>query len=104
VAVFPIHKRGSVAVHSSLFSILEAGKRATGGYSESASDAMSAVNDRPRQLQIRTERGTDDDQVRLTIQDAGVGFDPQAMGRLFQASYTTKNDGMWESDFPSVVL
>jgi PAS domain S-box-containing protein len=58
-----------------------------------ASDAMRAVNDRPRQLQIRTERGTDD-QVRLTVRDAGVGLDPQAMDRLFQVFYTTKNDGM----------
>jgi signal transduction histidine kinase len=60
---------------------------------KNASDAMRAVNDRPRQLHIRTERGTDD-QVRLTVQDAGVGLDPQAMDRLFQAFYTTKNDGM----------
>jgi len=60
---------------------------------KNASDAMSAVNDRPRQLRIRTERGTDD-QVRLTVQDAGVGLDSQAMDRLFQAFYTTKNDGM----------
>jgi len=55
--------------------------------------SLKGVNDRPRQLQIRTERGTDD-QVRLTVQDAGVGLDPQAMDRLFQAFYTTKNDGM----------
>lgn len=60
---------------------------------KNASDAMSSVNDRPRQLQIRTERGTDD-QVRLTVQDMGVGLNPQAMDRLFQAFYTTKNDGM----------
>jgi signal transduction histidine kinase len=60
---------------------------------KNASDAMSAVNDRPRQLQIRTERCTGD-QVRLTVQDAGIGLDPQAMDRLFQAFYTTKNDGM----------
>jgi signal transduction histidine kinase len=60
---------------------------------KNASDSMSDVNDRPRRLQIRTERGTDD-QVRLTVQDAGVGIDPQAMDRLFQAFYTTKNDGM----------
>jgi len=60
---------------------------------KNASDAMRAVNDRPRQLQIRTERGTDD-QVRLTVQDAGVGLDPQSTDRLFQAFYTTKNDGM----------
>ncbi len=58
-----------------------------------ASDAMRAVNDRPRHLQVRTARGTDN-QVRLTVQDAGVGLDPQAMDRLFQAFYTTKNDGM----------
>jgi hypothetical protein len=58
-----------------------------------ASDAMRPVNDRPRQLRIRTERCTDD-QVRLTVQDAGVGLDPKAMDRLFQAFYTTKDDGM----------
>ena len=58
-----------------------------------ASDAMSGVDDRPRQLLIRTERD-EDDRVRLTVQDAGVGFDPQAMDRLFEAFYTTKNDGM----------
>ena len=60
---------------------------------KNASDAMRTVNDRPRQLRIRTQRGTDD-QVRLTVQDVGVGLDPQAMDRLFQAFYTTKNDGM----------
>jgi len=58
-----------------------------------ASDAMSAVDDRPRQLLIRTERD-EGDRVRLTVQDAGVGFDPQAEDRLFDAFYTTKNDGM----------
>src|SRR5256712_9503679 len=47
-----------------------------------ASDAMSAVDDRPRQLLIRTERD-EGDRVRLTVQDAGVGFDPQAADRLF---------------------
>jgi len=58
-----------------------------------ASDAMSAVDDRPRQLVIRTARD-EGDRVRLSLQDAGVGFDPQAMDRLFEAFYTTKNDGM----------
>src|SRR5271166_5122615 len=57
------------------------------------SDAMSTVEDRPRQLVIRTERD-DGDRVRLTVQDAGVGFDPQAADRLFDAFYTTKGDGM----------
>ena len=58
-----------------------------------ASDAMRGVDDRPRQLLIRSER-EEGDRVRLSVQDRGVGFDPQAMDRLFEAFYTTKNDGM----------
>jgi PAS domain S-box-containing protein len=58
-----------------------------------AADAMSGVDDRPRQLLIRTEQD-EDDRVRLTVQDAGVGFDPKAVDRLFESFYTTKNDGM----------
>jgi PAS domain S-box-containing protein len=58
-----------------------------------ASDAMSGVEDRPRQLVIRTERD-EDDHVRLTVQDAGVGFPAEAQDRLFEAFYTTKDDGM----------
>jgi PAS domain S-box-containing protein len=57
------------------------------------SDAMSTVEDRPRQLVIRTERD-EGDRVRLTVKDAGVGFDPQAVDRLFDAFYSTKGDGM----------
>ena len=57
------------------------------------SDAMSTVEDRPRRLLIRTERD-EGGRVRLTVQDAGVGFDPQAADRLFDAFYTTKCDGM----------
>ena len=40
-----------------------------------ASDAMSDVHDRPRQLLIRTER-EDGDSVRVSVRDAGVGIDP----------------------------
>jgi PAS domain S-box-containing protein len=58
-----------------------------------ASDAMSGVDARPRQLLIRTEEDGDD-QVRLTVKDAGVGFADQAADRLFQSFYTTKDDGM----------
>src|SRR5467141_4954060 len=58
-----------------------------------ASDAMSEVDDRQRQLLIQTEPD-EGGQVRLTVQDAGVGFDPQVMDRLFDSFYTTKNDGM----------
>jgi signal transduction histidine kinase len=58
-----------------------------------ASDAMVGVHDRPRQLLIRTER-EDGDRVRVSVRDAGVGVDPQSMNKLFDAFYTTKNDGM----------
>ena len=58
-----------------------------------ASDAMSGVEDRPRQLIVRTERDVDD-HVCVTVQDAGVGFDPQDASRLFDAFYTTKDGGM----------
>lgn len=58
-----------------------------------ASDAMSSIEDRPRQLVIRTERD-EDERVRLSVHDAGVGFDPQDLERLFDAFYTTKSGGM----------
>jgi PAS domain S-box-containing protein len=58
-----------------------------------ASDAMSGVDDRPRQLVIRTERD-EDDRVRLSVQDTGVGLEPQGVERLFEAFYTTKSGGM----------
>jgi signal transduction histidine kinase len=58
-----------------------------------ASDAMSGISDRPRQLVIRTERD-ERDGARLTVQDTGVGFEPQALNRLFEAFYSTKTNGM----------
>jgi PAS domain S-box-containing protein len=58
-----------------------------------ASDAMSGVDDRPRQLAVRTERD-EGDRVRLTVQDAGVGFEPHGEDKLFEAFYTTKSGGM----------
>jgi C4-dicarboxylate-specific signal transduction histidine kinase len=57
------------------------------------SDAMNTVDDRPRKLLIRTERD-EGDRALLSVKDAGIGFDPQSMDKLFQAFYTTKNDGM----------
>ena len=58
-----------------------------------ASDAMSTIDDRPRDLLIRTE-SDDNDQVRLSVKDVGIGFEPQATDKLFEAFYTTKNEGM----------
>jgi C4-dicarboxylate-specific signal transduction histidine kinase len=59
---------------------------------KNASDAMSTVDNRPRKLVIRTER--DRTCVRLGVEDVGVGFDPRAAAGLFEAFYTTKDDGM----------
>ena len=58
-----------------------------------AADAMDGVDDRPRQLVIRTER-ENDECVRLTVQDAGVGLDTGSIDRIFDAFYTTKSGGM----------
>jgi signal transduction histidine kinase len=55
-----------------------------------ASDAMSAVEDVPRKLTIRTEHD-EDDRIRLSVQDSGAGFEPRDADKLF---YTTKHGGM----------
>ena len=58
-----------------------------------ASEAMTTVDNRPRLLVVKT--GPDQGQrVYLSVQDAGVGFEPQYIDRLFEAFYTTKKDGM----------
>jgi PAS domain S-box-containing protein len=58
-----------------------------------ASDAMVGIDDRPRQLLVRTER-ENGDRVRVTVRDAGNGVDRQSMDKLFDAFYTTKGGGM----------
>lgn len=45
-----------------------------------ASEVMSSLNERPLQLIIR-QRG---DRVRLSVQDVGVGADPQGVSKLFE--------------------
>jgi len=57
------------------------------------SDAMVDVDDRPRQLLVRTER-ENGDRVRVTVRDTGLGVDRQSMDKLFDAFYTTKSGGM----------
>jgi signal transduction histidine kinase len=58
-----------------------------------ASDAMSGVDDRPRELVVRT--GVDDGgSVYVCVQDTGIGFSPEDVERLFEAFYTTKAQGM----------
>jgi PAS domain S-box-containing protein len=58
-----------------------------------AVEAMQGVDDRSREILIKIERD-DGDNVRLAVTDTGVGFDPQRAGKLFDAFYTTKREGM----------
>ena len=58
-----------------------------------AVDAMTDVDDRARSILLKTEPDQDG-HVRLSVQDAGVGFGPAGPDRIFDAFYTTKSDGM----------
>jgi PAS domain S-box-containing protein len=57
-----------------------------------AADAMSGVDDRPRELVVRT--WSDEGGVCVSVQDSGVGFAAENRERLFEAFYTTKAQGM----------
>jgi len=57
-----------------------------------ASDAMSTVADRPRELVIATS--SDGADVHVSVCDTGTGFDAGNHDRLFDAFYTTKSGGM----------
>jgi len=58
-----------------------------------AIEAMASVADRPRQLVIGS-RPHEGDHVSVDVQDAGVGIDPNSVGQLFSAFFTTKAGGM----------
>ena len=57
-----------------------------------ASEAMSEIDDRPRELVVRSRQDGPD--VRLDVQDAGTGFSAENVSQLFDAFYTTKSGGM----------
>jgi PAS domain S-box-containing protein len=56
-------------------------------------EAMAAVENRSRDLVIRSCRHQGDEVV-VKVQDAGVGVDPTRLDRLFNAFFTTKAGGM----------
>jgi PAS domain S-box-containing protein len=58
-----------------------------------AFEAMSTVEDRERDLVIRTQRG-EGDEVRVAVQDSGIGLDPKNVERIFDAFHTTKTGGL----------
>ncbi len=56
-------------------------------------EAMSSVIDRPRTLTVRSkshERG----QIRVSVQDSGIGLTAEVMARLFEPFFTTRQKGM----------
>jgi signal transduction histidine kinase len=57
-------------------------------------EAMSTVQDRPRELVIRTQRAEGDDEVSVTVQDSGIGLDPRSRERIFDPFHTTKPGGL----------
>ena len=59
-------------------------------------DAMNKTEESQRVLIISGHRETRDgsSEALLRVQDAGIGFKPEEMDRLFEAFYTTKPNGM----------
>ena len=57
-----------------------------------AIEAMSGVNDRPRELTIVSAQGMDG--VVVEVRDSGIGLDPHRAERVFEAFYTTKAEGI----------
>jgi signal transduction histidine kinase len=56
-------------------------------------EAMSSVSERARELVITTGN-IDAGQVQVTIEDSGIGLDPNTIERIFDPFYTTKPAGM----------
>lgn len=57
-----------------------------------AVEAMHAIVDRPRDLVIETRR--EGAQVRVRVQDSGIGLGSETSEHLFEAFYTTKRSGL----------
>jgi signal transduction histidine kinase len=56
-------------------------------------EAMSSVEDRGRDLVIRTQP-SEEGRVQVAVQDSGIGLDPPSGERIFDAFYTTKPGGL----------
>lgn len=57
-----------------------------------AIDAMATIQDRARDLVIRTL--STDGQVQVTVRDSGIGLQPGTIENIFTAFYTTKPRGL----------
>jgi C4-dicarboxylate-specific signal transduction histidine kinase len=57
-----------------------------------AIDAMSGIDDRRRELAIVSRQDGSD--VVVEVRDSGIGLEAECAERLFDAFYTTKEEGM----------
>ena len=58
-----------------------------------AIEAMSSVDEGPRELLISTEQSQTDG-ILVAVRDCGPGIDPEQLDRVFEAFYTTKSSGV----------
>jgi PAS domain S-box-containing protein len=58
-----------------------------------AAEAMHAITDRARMLRVTSQK-QDDGSVLVAVADSGTGIDPDDMDRIFDAFFTTKDNGM----------
>jgi PAS domain S-box-containing protein len=56
-------------------------------------EAMEAVTERPRELFIGS-KSIDDNRVLISVSDCGTGIGPESVDHLFEAFFTTKQEGM----------
>ena len=56
-------------------------------------EAMSGLNDRNRRLLVRSQM-QDAEQIRVSIEDCGIGVTEKNMSRLFEPFFTTRSQGI----------
>jgi signal transduction histidine kinase len=58
-----------------------------------ALDAMSAITDRERVLHVKSSL-QDSGSILISVEDSGIGLNPNDSERIFEPFFTTKSDGM----------
>jgi C4-dicarboxylate-specific signal transduction histidine kinase len=56
-------------------------------------EAMTSVNNRPRRMIIRSLQ-EETSQLRVSVEDFGVGVSPEVMNKLFEPFFTTRSQGI----------
>jgi C4-dicarboxylate-specific signal transduction histidine kinase len=55
-------------------------------------DAMSTITEQDRHLRISSSQLSD--RIMIVVDDSGLGLDPRYSSSMFDAFFTTKNDGI----------